>query len=110
MVSSTPLKLVMAGVACACLGLLAQAQEISVSDTLKLQKMTARFAPTEIGADVSSLLPQERQVLTKLVEASRVIDALFLRQVWAGNEGMLVSLAADRTAAGRARLHYFLIN
>ena len=46
------------------------------------------------------------------------MDALFLRQVWAGNDAMLQELAqqaarpvgprASRTAA--ARLHYFLIN
>ncbi len=86
------------------------AQETTVPDTARLQQMTARFAPTEIGADLSSLTPADRQVLAKLVDASRIIDALFLRQVWAGNEAMLLQLAADRSAAGQARLHYFLVN
>ena len=49
-------------------------------------------------------------MLAKLVEASKIIDALFLRQVWSGNEAMLLDLVKDQTAAGRARLHYFLIN
>ena len=79
-------------------------------ETAKLQTMTARFAPTEIGADLSRLSPADRQVLAKLVEASKIIDALFLRQVWAGNEAMLLDLVRDRTPEGRARLHYFLIN
>ena len=40
-----------------------------------------------------------------------MIDALFLRQVWAGNETMLLDLAAGRRPPlGRARLHYFLLN
>jgi hypothetical protein len=86
------------------------AQESSVPDTLKLQKMAARFAPTEIGADLSKLSPADRQVLAHLVEASKVIDAIFLRQVWAGNEALLLDLARDATPEGRARLHYFLIN
>src|SRR2546428_14056369 len=65
------------------------AQEPSVSDTVKLQKMAARFAPTDIGADVSRLSPAGRRVLAKLVEASKIVDALFLRQVWAGHDAML---------------------
>ena len=89
---------------------LAAFEEKSVPDTLKLQTMAARFAPTDIGADVSTLAAADRRVLAKLVEASKIIDALFLRQVWAGNDAMLVDLVKDQTPAGRARLHYFLIN
>ena len=84
----------------------------------ELQKMTARFAPAEIGADLSGLARNEREALARLVDAARIMDALFLRQVWAGNEAMLQELAqkaampvgprASRTAA--ARLHCFLIN
>jgi hypothetical protein len=85
-------------------------QEARVPDTVKLQRMAARFAPTEIGADLSALPAADRQVLAKLVEASKIIDALFLRQVWAGNDAMLLDLVKDRSAEGRARLHYFLIN
>jgi hypothetical protein len=44
------------------------------------------------------------------VEASKVIDALFLRQVWAGNEPLLLDLVRDTSDEGRARLHYFLMN
>jgi hypothetical protein len=72
--------------------------------------MTARFAPTEITADLSKLSATDRQVLAKLVQASRILDALFLRQVWAGNESMLLDLVRDQTPEGRARLHYFLVN
>src|SRR3954454_9957793 len=84
----------------------------------ELQKMTARFAPAEIGADISALPKNERESLARLVDAAKIMDALFLRQVWAGNDAMLQELAqqaarpvgprASRTAA--ARLHYFLIN
>jgi hypothetical protein len=97
-------------VACASAGMLMRAQEASVPDTAKLQQMAARFAPTEIGADLSALSPSDRQVLAKLIAASKIIDALFLRQVWAGNDAMLLDLAGRGTADGRARLHYFLVN
>jgi len=99
--------LLIAGVIAATL---MHAQEITVPDAARLLRMTARFAPTEIGADVSKLSVADRRVLAKLVEASKLVDALFLRQVWSGNEAMLQDLARDESAQGRARLHYFLIN
>jgi hypothetical protein len=86
------------------------AQESRMPATAELQRMAARFVPTDITADVSRLSPNDRRVLAKLVEASKVIDALFLRQVWSGNDAMLLDLVADQTPEGRARLHYFLIN
>jgi Peptidase family M49 len=85
-------------------------QEAHVPDTATLERMAARFAPTDISADVSALSPTDRRVLAKLVEASKIVDALFLRQVWAGNDAMLLDLIKDQTSDGRARLHYFLIN
>jgi hypothetical protein len=85
-------------------------QEIHAPDAATLERMTARFAPTDIGAEVSGLSPGERRILARLVEASKIVDALFLRQVWAGNEAMLVDLVKDASPLGRARLHYFLIN
>lgn len=76
----------------------------------ELQRMAARFAPTEISADVSKLSPNDRRVVAKLVDASKIMDALFLRQVWSGNDAMLLDLVRNETPEGRARLHYFLIN
>src|SRR3954467_6117828 len=115
---SFPLALVFA-VALAGGALAISDQESTVMPTLaELQKMTARFAPADIGADISALPKNERDALARLVDAARIMDALFLRQVWAGNPAMLHELAqkasvpvgprASRTAA--ARLRYFLIN
>ncbi|HZS37391.1 MAG TPA: hypothetical protein VFF06_11230 [Polyangia bacterium] len=53
----------------------------------------ARFAPVDLGADVKALPPDEQKALGKLVEAARLMDTLFLRQVWSGNEAMLLRLA-----------------
>jgi hypothetical protein len=79
-------------------------------ETKKLEAMAARFAPVDLTADISALPANERQALAKLVEAAKVFDALFLRQVWDGNEAMLLDLARDGSPLGRARQHYFLIN
>ncbi len=76
----------------------------------QLHAMTARFAPVDLAADVTALPANERRALARLVEAARVFDALFLRQVWAGNETMLLALLGDASDLGRARLRYFLIN
>jgi hypothetical protein len=69
-----------------------------------------RFAPTEITADTSRLSKNDRQALDKMIEAARLMDAIYLRQVWSGNVALLKKLEADTSAAGRERLHYFKIN
>lgn len=79
-------------------------------DQKQLELMSARFVPVEIRADVASLPANEQQALGKLVQAARIMDALFLRQVWAGNVATLVELLDDRSPLGQARLRYFLIN
>ena len=79
-------------------------------DLARLQQMIARFAPVPIAADVSKLPASEREALALVIEAARVMDALFLRQVWAGNEALLLELLRDGSPLGRARLHYFLLN
>ena len=73
-----------------------------------LRRADARFAPVELRVDLSRLPAGELAALAKLVEAARVMDALFLRQVWAGNEALLLELARDETPLGRARLQTFL--
>jgi hypothetical protein len=79
-------------------------------ETKKLETMAARFAPVDLTADVSRLPANEKEALAKLVEAAKVFDTLFLRQVWQGNETMLLDLARDNSPLGQARRHYFLIN
>jgi hypothetical protein len=69
-----------------------------------------RFAPTEITADISHLSEGDRKALTKIIEAAKLLDPLFLRQVWSGNEALQKKLAADTSPEGKARSHYFRIN
>src|SRR6185503_19714674 len=98
-----------------------QTQE-AVPSTREVATMAARFAPAEIRADLTALPVTERRALAKLVDAARLMDSLFLRQVWAGNDAMLQELSHDAMVRSRgssaapaaeaaiARLHYFLIN
>ena len=75
----------------------------------ELQKKIARFAPTLLTANTASLSVKDRQALAKIIEAAKLLDPLFLRQVWSGNAALEAKLKADNSAAGRQRLHYFYI-
>jgi hypothetical protein len=79
-------------------------------ETARLNEMAARFAPVDIRVDLSKLAPGDRRALTNLIQAARITDALFMRQMWAGNDAMLLRLLEDTTPLGRARLDYFMIN
>jgi len=79
-------------------------------DQTTLEKMSARFAPTEVSARLDALPDNERAALSRIVAAARWMDTLYLRQVWVGNESLLLQLSQDHSPLGRARLHLFLIN
>ena len=76
----------------------------------ELARLEAQYAPVDLRVDVSKLPQSERQALARLVQAARLMDAVFLRQTWAGNASLLVRLSGAETPLGRAQLRYFLIN
>ena len=69
-----------------------------------------RFSPTVLTANTSRLSPKDRLALQKITAAAKLLDPLFLRQVWSGNEKLKKRLEVDKSAIGRMLLHYFLIN
>ena len=80
------------------------------SGDAELAKNIARFAPTTLTANLATLSARDRQALTKIIAAAKLLDPLFLRQVWSGNDALQTKLEADKTPRGRQLLHYFLIN
>jgi Peptidase family M49 len=76
----------------------------------ELARLEAQYAPVELRVDVSGLPESERQALARLVQAARLMDAVFLEQTWAGNGSLLLALSGASTPLGRAQLRYFLIN
>ena len=58
----------------------------------ELAKKIARFAPTTLTANTARLSPGDRKALTKIIEAAKLLDPLFLRQVWSGNDDLLKKL------------------
>ncbi len=108
--SCTALALIVSLVSAAAVGSVLLAAGQAPPEQQQLESMAARFAPVDIKAEVSGLPANERRALAKLVDAARVMDALFLRQVWAGNEALLLELLSDRSPLGAMRLRYFLVN
>jgi hypothetical protein len=86
------------------------AQSEHIPGLAELEKMTARFAPTELRVDTSALSPGDQKALVKLIEAGHVIGDIFLDQMWSGNDALRAKLRQDRSPLGRARRHYFRIN
>jgi hypothetical protein len=52
----------------------------------------------------------DRQALVKLVQAARILDQIYMKQLWSGNLDLYARLRKDTTPLGRARLHYFWLN
>ncbi len=67
----------------------------------------AQFAEAELTADVSQLPESEKQALAKIVEAAKLLDPIFDRQVYAENPELREKLAQDQTAEGKLKLAYF---
>ena len=82
----------------------------TIPDLAQLQKMIRRFAPTPLRADTSRLSAGDRQAMTKIVEAARIFDEIFTKQLWSGDLALYAKLQKDTSPLGKARLHYFWIN
>jgi hypothetical protein len=89
--------------------IMSQKKQTAAGDPELAQKI-ARFAPTVLTADTANLSAKDKLALQKIIEAAKLLDPLFLRQVWSGNAELEKKLMADTSAAGRQRLHYFYIN
>jgi len=79
-------------------------------DLAQLQSMAGRFAPTLLRVDTSRLSAGDRQALIKALEAARILNDIFLQQLWDGNRALYTRLEKDPSPLGKARLHYFWLN
>ena len=66
-------------------------EELAIADNVS--ERLRRFEPTEMRADLSELAEEDRRVLAELVTAARLMDEVFLRQVWTGNAELRAALA-----------------
>jgi len=84
--------------------------EMDTKKTNNLEAKIKRFAPAEITADASKLSDGDKKAFAKLFEASKVLDKIYTRQIWSGNEALRAKLEADKSPEGALRLKYFNIN
>src|SRR3954470_5458995 len=76
----------------------------------QLEHMSARFAPVQLKYDEAGLSAGDRKALPKLVEAARVLNFVFMDQLWSGDRALYEKLQKDTTPLGKQRLHYFWLN
>ncbi len=84
--------------------------ENSFPNADELNQMAARFAPAPLDVDLSGLSEGDKKALAKLIEAGRIVNHLFMQQFWSGDLALYDKLQLDKSALGKARLHYFWIN
>src|SRR5215471_13814035 len=82
----------------------------AMPDLNQLKQMSARFAPVTLKYDSSRLSPGDQKALPKLVEAARVLNWIFMDQLWGGNRALYEKLQKDATPLGKERVHYFWLN
>jgi len=90
--------------------MLALALEGAEPDAAQLNHMASRFARAELKADTAGLSSGDQRALVKLIEAARVVNSIYLDQMWNGNHALLAKLRADTSPLGKARLRYFWLN
>ena len=83
---------------------------LTMPDLAKLEEMTRRLAPAPLKVDTSSLPEGDRKALAKLVEAARVIDSIFMDQLWDRNRAFYDQARKDSTPLGKARTRYYWLN
>jgi hypothetical protein len=75
-----------------------------------IEARVAKFSPTPLQADLSALSASDRKVLGLLIEASRQMDPIYLRQVWAGNPELQREIAGWKGKEAEAARRYFDLN
>ncbi len=83
--------------------------ELQRADVNHVQNQLAKFAPVQISYDKSILSERDQQLVMKLVSAAKLIDQIFLRQVYSNNEAILKALVTSKRPEDKVYLNYFKI-
>jgi len=74
-----------------------------------LKEKIAKFVPVEIQYDENLLSDREKVVLEKLYRASKIIDEIFLEQVYSKNDQIKVELLIENSEKAKLQLELFNI-
>lgn len=75
-----------------------------------LDEKLKRLKKVKLDASQNALKPSEKKVLEKLIEASKIIDLIYLRQVWEGNPKLQEALSKNQTPEGKRLFFLFKQN
>jgi hypothetical protein len=78
----------------------------AATENAEIAAKLARFAPTEMTADLSGVPESEHAVLVELVKAAQLMDEIFLRQASVDNP----AVRAEIQAQGGPLADYFAVN
>jgi len=81
-------------------------------DDRELAHMMSRYASTPITADTSRLSAGDQTALRNLIAAARIMDEIYMKQLWKGNPALRDKLYAARKTSklATARWEYFWLN
>ncbi|MBT8380843.1 MAG: peptidase, partial [Ignavibacteria bacterium] len=77
--------------------------------TEMLKEKIAKFAPTELKYDASNLDERQKIVVEKLYRAAKIMDELFLEQVYSNNNNIRTDLMVQDTEESKYQLELFEI-
>jgi len=83
---------------------------LTASGDENLKPKIDRFAPIELNVDINRLAKADQAALVKLIQAARVMDRIYLGQVWSGNPTLSIRLEKDKSPRGRQVWQYFQMN
>ncbi len=92
------------------LAISAQMPTSGYPDLTQLRAMSGRFAPTPLRVDTSRLSAGDQKAVAKLIEAARVLNTIYMNQLWSGDVTLYRKLQSDKSPLGQARLQYFWLN
>ncbi|MCW8804490.1 MAG: peptidase, partial [Ignavibacteriaceae bacterium] len=80
------------------------------SEEMTMTEQTiAKFVPTELKYDSSNLDENQKMVIQKIYEASKIMDEIFLEQVYSRNNEIKAQLMAQDTEEAKEQLELFNI-
>lgn len=92
------------------LGIAWEGQAMKPTESLNhVKAQLEKFKPVKIDYDASILSASDKKALEKLIEAARLMDEMFLRQVWSGNVTLRDELAKLK-GKDRVLYDYFTVN
>lgn len=82
------------------------------SRSILLQKQLNRYAPIHLDAELNGLSEADKKALTFIIKASLIIEEIFYKQVWYGNDKLRDWLKEHSSASDFDKLKwmYYLIN